>query len=147
MSAIEPFDENKELSSESSEASSVALRSNAVCEVQADERKPLVQRVFGTPTDTKTSFDSLRNMGICIAMLLGLPTLYKATWFLPEVGQGITGCFVVASTVTLAIANLAWTFQTLEDKSSWIAKAFLTLIGSGIIGTFAYDALRALPGI
>lgn len=147
MSAIEPFDENKELSSASPEASSDALCSSAVSEVQADKKKPLIQRIFGTPADTKTSFDSLRNMGICIAMLLGLPTLYKVTWFLPEVGQGIAGCFVVASTVTLAVANLAWTFQTLEDKSSWIAKAFLTLIGSGIIGIFAYDALRALPGI
>ena len=147
MSAIEPFDENKELSSASTEASSDALCSSAVSEVHANKKKPLIQRIFGTPADTKTSFDSLRNMGICIAMLLGIPTLYKATWFLPEVGQGIIGCFVVASTVTLAIANLAWTFQTLEDKSSWIAKAFLTLIGSRIIATFSYDVLRSLPGI
>ncbi|EKT4472950.1 hypothetical protein QEM11_003853 [Pseudomonas putida] len=147
MSAIEPFDENKELSSASPEASSDPLRSSAACEVQADERKPPVQRIFGTPADTKTSFDSLRNMGICIAMLLGLPTFYNATGFLSPVGQGISGCFVVASAITLAIANLAWTFQTLEDKSSWIAKAFLTLIGSGVIGAFAIDALKALPGI
>ncbi|MCY7264284.1 hypothetical protein [Pseudomonas protegens] len=112
---------------------------------QDGKARPIIQRVFGTPDDTKTIFDSLRNMGICIAMLLGIPRLYDATYYLPPAAKTIAGCFVIGATVALAAANLAWTFQTLKDKSSVIAKVFVLSVGSMIVSVFVWDALRQVP--
>lgn len=112
---------------------------------QDDKPRPIIQKAFGTPDDTKVIFDSLRNMGICIAMLLGIPRLYDAAYYLPPAAKTIAGCFVIGAAVALAAANLAWTFQTLKDKSSAIAKVFVLSVGSMIVLAFVWDALRQVP--
>jgi len=108
-----------------------------------------MRKFFGEEkqADTKTIFDSLRNMGICIAMLLGLPSLYKAIDYLPDGAQGAIGCFVIGSAVALAIANLAWTLQNLKEKSSPVAKYTLVGVGSGVIIAFVVRAFLSLPGL
>lgn len=108
-----------------------------------------MQNFFGEEkqADTKTIFDSLRNMGICIAMLLGLPSLYNAIDYLPHAAQGTIGCFVIASAVALAIANLAWTLQTVKKKSSPVAKNSLVVVGSGVIIAFVAKAFLLLSGL
>lgn len=94
--------------------------------------------------DTKTLFDSLRNMGICIAMLLGLPSLYKATDYLPHYAHVAAGCFVIGSTIALALANLLWTLHNLEEKSALWAKGLLIIIGSFVIIAFVVNAFNML---
>lgn len=113
------------------------------------EKQSLIQKFFGEQkqADTKTFFDSLRNMGICIAMLLGLPTLYAATDYLPHALQTVAGCFVIGATLALATANLAWTLQALKEKSSLIAKGFLVGVGSSVILAFVVNAFFLLPGL
>lgn len=95
--------------------------------------------------DTKTIFDSLRNMGICIAMLLGLPSLYKATDYLPHYAHIAAGCFVIGSTIGLALANLLWTLHNLEEKSALWAKGLVIIIGSLVILAFVVNAFNTLP--
>ena len=114
----------------------------------ADQKeKSRVEKIFGPPADTKTIFDSLRNMGICIAMLLGLPTLYKSTYYLYPKAQAYIGCFVIGMAIPLTAANLAWTFRTLEQKSSKVVNIFIVILGCLIISFFAFQALESLPSL
>jgi len=96
--------------------------------------------------DTKTFFDSLRNMGICIAMLLGLPAFYKATEYLPHGLQTSAGCFVIGAVIVLASANILWTLQVLKEKSSMWAKGLFVILELGITVIFVVSAFRSLPG-
>lgn len=84
-------------------------------------------------------------MGICIAMLLGLPSLYKATDYLSHSAQTLAGCFVIGSAIALAIANLAWTLHNLEEKSALWAKVLIIIIGSFVIIAFVINAFNMLP--
>ena len=95
--------------------------------------------------DTKTIFDCLRNMGICIAMLLGLPRLYSATDYLGSLGQTICGVIVIGSAVALAIVNFAWVIKALKGDSSVMATLLLLVIGVFVMGVFIIDAVRLLP--
>lgn len=110
-------------------------------------KRSLAEKIFGPPSDTKTIFDSLRNMGICIAMLLGLPSLHKAVYYLPTSSRVAIGCFVIGMVVPLTVANLAWTFRTLEQKSSKIANLFIVVIGCAIVTAFGFQALESLLGL
>lgn len=95
--------------------------------------------------DTKTIFDCLRNMGICIAMLLGLPSLYSATSYLGNLGHTICGFIVIGSALALAIVNFAWVIKTLKGDTSLVATLLLLIIGAFVIGVFIIDAVRLLP--
>ncbi|WP_163023213.1 hypothetical protein [Pseudomonas viridiflava] len=96
--------------------------------------------------DTKTIFDSLRNMGICIAMLLGLPSFYTATDYLANWAQTGIGLLVIGGASALAGANIMWTIQSLKERSAPCVIAFLIVLGSGVIFAFLVSAFFGLPG-
>lgn len=95
--------------------------------------------------DTKTLFDSLRNMGICVAMLLGLESFYRASETFPNWILWFIGIFVIVASILLAIANAIWTFVTLEEKSSLVANIASVFIGACVIVAFVKNALYSLP--
>ncbi len=122
---------------------------NASCQTKEANLSPLTrQNRFGEEkqADTKTLFDSLRNMGICIAMLLGLPSFYGAAHYLPNFAQTVVGCLVIGGAIALAWANITWTLQSLKERSSPWAKFPLVAIGSAVIIVFVVSAFYALPG-
>ena len=97
--------------------------------------------------DTKTIFDSLRNMGICVAMLLGLQSLYKATDYLSNIFQSGLGIIVIVASAFVAVANIVWTMESLKEESPSWANAIVIIIGVLVILAFAYKAAISLPGI
>lgn len=96
-------------------------------------------------TDTKTIFDSLRNMGICVAMLIGTESLYKITEPLGVYLQSFIGLWVIGISGFLAIANIVWTVETLKEESSAVANVCLMIFGSLVIFAFALKAFCSMP--
>lgn len=104
------------------------------------------QRYLGPPNDTKIVFDSLRNMGICIAMLLGLPALCEATAaYMTSDLQWAVGLSVVVVSAYLASVNVVWTLRSLEVKSRWLANLGLIFLAASVYAAFAYDIITKLP--
>ncbi|MFQ6346717.1 hypothetical protein ACQRBV_19090 [Pseudomonas sp. R11F] len=94
--------------------------------------------------DTKTIFDSLRNMGICVAMLLGLPSLYSATGSLCFFKLAL-GIIVIVASVFFATANVVWTMESLKEKSKPWVNLSVIIVGGIVIIAFAVNAARSLP--
>lgn len=114
------------------------------------EKKNRICKWFFAPkkiADTKTLFDSLRNMGICVAMLLGLESFYSASETFPNWAQWSIGLFVIVASILLALANAIWTFVTLEERSSLAANIASLLIGACVIAAFAINAFTSLPSV
>lgn len=114
------------------------------------EKESRILKWFFAPkkiADTKTLFDSLRNMGICVAMLLGLESFYGASATFPNWAQWSIGMFVIVASILLAIANAIWTFVTLEERSSLVANIMSLFIGACVIAAFALNAYSSLPGL
>lgn len=116
---------------------------------QTDHQKSWKSRLhafLGPANDTKTIFDSLRNMGICVAMLLGLSTLSAATAnFICPTIQFIIGFAVIVLSALLVLINLAWTFRTFEVKSRPFANWTLIFFAVYIYAAFANSAWQQLP--
>lgn len=101
---------------------------------------------LGPADDTKTIFDSLRNMGICVAILLGLPTLYAATaYYICPTIQFVIGFAVIVVSALLVFINIAWTFRSFKVKSHRYANRTLMFFAVCIFAAFAHTAWQQLP--
>ncbi|GKQ45605.1 hypothetical protein [Pseudomonas syringae] len=99
--------------------------------------------------DIKTAFDSLRNMGICIAMLLGLPSLLDTVPCASEAAKVTFSLFVILVVGYLACANAQWTMHHLKEKPTfdWTHKPsqiFVLLIAMLVILSFLVNAFMKL---
>ncbi|WP_152031519.1 hypothetical protein [Pseudomonas putida] len=98
--------------------------------------EPFISKSF--IADIKTLFDGLKNLALCLAILLALPTMqamaasaYDHRWF--TVGFVWAG---LAMVILLALYNFLWLYSTMEanpksnflNSFSWLATALITAI-------------------
>lgn len=116
----------------------------------ADEAKTKSAEVNNAKlNDTKVAFDSLRNMGICIAMPVGLPALINAAPFSFPTISAIFSTFVLVAALYLAYLNCRWTMQKLKEQptNKWMHKAgqiFLLSIALLVMFVFVLSAFIKL---
>jgi hypothetical protein len=84
--------------------------------------------------DIKTIFDSLRNMGICIAIMLGLPSIKDSLTSVCNVDKSLFYLIVAVLTVYLVCMNIAWTVKSLQEQPRFKISIHL---GPLFLGAFA----------
>ncbi len=96
--------------------------------------------------DIKTLFDFLRNLGICLVILLSIPELHESgPSFLDNYYiKHILKSFIFGVFVSLYVLNVLWLFTSLEvkpnhkyHKLSFCASVFMTVIFTICIIGFA----------
>lgn len=115
--------------------------------------EPLISKSF--IADIKALFDGLKNLALCLAMLLALPTMqamvasaYDHRWF--TVGFIWAG---LAMVVLLVLYNFLWLYSTMEAKPkhkffnnlSWLATILIAALTFFFATVFTYPKLILSP--
>jgi len=108
-----------------------------------NRKDPIIPKQFFT--DIKTLFDGLKNLALCIAMILALPQLQEITAIFNDNHEFIAFANFMASAVIVILCafNLFWLFSSMESKPKYrrfniFCTSLLVLIIVTVVGCAAF---------